>query len=342
MPENATLTFYKIKTCGYHQHGRQGAVFGGVSDTLEQLRVWISGKQLSLTKTYEAVENGSLPAYAVDVTSQGDQCLLTLWNEIPSTDGAIAAIDGTARVGAADVKIHEVQDGGIPGHASYFWFLPMQGLVASVRFQHLLAGHFQMGRYIQGFLEKSAAHVVYSEEAGPDGELEIVGYRQNQNSPIQKLRPRFRSEIYRREGPLEFILNNSHRIRRLEKKASLKLLENPGREWWQKMLDQFHLTEPDVRPEEVKIKYDLQMSGLTRDQVQTLIDEWRAEYEQDDDNNYGFKFVGDGTTYWLASSYVRDTIQIETQRINSEIVDPRRLLQELGRFRDHFLSMIDR
>lgn len=336
MQEEAKVTLLKIKSCGYFKWGTPGPEFGDLVGTLRDLARWGDGKQLSHTKTYDGDES-KLPAYLVNVHQRQGDWLLTLWNEIESTDGAVASIDGNGRVGDADVTMNEFEAGAIPGFATYFWFMPNEGLISTVRFQHNSAGHYQMNKYVQGFMAKFSSHVVLSDEAGDDGETKILGYRAGPAAELTKLYPRFKSELLRKAGPIDFLLERADRIRKVTKKATLTLTDRPKRMLWQRMLDQLHLTAPDARPHEVKVNYSVDVDGLTQVALRGIVTEW-AEEDQEE-NNYGFDLRGETNTYWLDHSFVKDALWLDIQRKDAEIVMPESLLRALQAQKGYLLGL---
>jgi hypothetical protein len=81
---------------------------------------------LDQTCTYEPSELSERIAYRTfcyDLTSEEDNesFLLTTWNELPSSQGKIASVNGSAPVGDAEVSLTGIPEGNIPGYATYFW-----------------------------------------------------------------------------------------------------------------------------------------------------------------------------------------------------------------------------
>lgn len=163
--EQVKVSLYKIASCGYYPRGNHNhPQFGGVDDILRDMQRWGADKRLAHTKTFDPLDGGNhLPVYLVDATRHGTAWLLTLWNESHNTEGTITSINGQAAVGNADVSETEVEEGHIPGHATYFWFLPDEGLMASVRFQHPTTGVSGMNKYMRCFVQRFTSFAVLGE-----------------------------------------------------------------------------------------------------------------------------------------------------------------------------------
>lgn len=338
--EEVKVTFYKVHACGYYAQRGKDAAFGHLAAILPQLQRWADGKQLAHTKTYEVSDGSSVvPTYLVHLVPHEDTWLLTLWNEVPSNDGKVAAINGQALVGRADVSESEIEEGHIPGVATYFWMLPEQGLIASVRFQHPTTGNIPMNRYLTGFLSSFSEHVVLGEPDGPN-EIKIEGYSPDEETPASSYRPKFKSEIYRKTGPVDFIVANSSRIRKIKKKDTLQLHIAPDRSFWQKLLEMVNLDSSRRSELEVKLQYELEINGMTREEIESVVNRWRQEDFQDVGTDYGFVLSGDSKVRWLGHEHAKDTFEFEVVRDNAEIVNPVALLAELARRREQLLGLL--
>lgn len=338
--EDVKVSLYKIAECGYYSRGdRKNPKFASVGDILRDLKSWGISKRLAHTKTFDPVDGGNhLPVYLVDATQVGDAWLLTLWNESHNTDGTVASINGQASVGRADVSETEVEVGHIPGHATYFWFLPEEGVMMSVRFQHPTTGVSAMNKYMRCFVERFTSYVVLSE---PDdqGQRAIVGYRPDPNTAPMNLRARFKTEVYQKPGPIDEIIHRAQSIRKLERKTTLSLSIQPEKVLFQQLLQAFHLSSHQTHLQEATIKYQVEVDGLSQEEVEQVVSEWREEESEDSD--YGFVFRGDSTIHWLGKEYVRETLQLDIERDNSEIVRPEVLLRELGRHKRSLLGRMN-
>ena len=341
MEEEAKITVYKITACGYYKRGESAAPqFGSLSETLRDLRHWISGKLLGETKTYSADADVRPPTYVVDVTECQDDWLLTLWNELETTDGKVASIDGLAQVGRANVTMTEFEVGSIPGFATYFWFMPHVGFMATVRFQHAAGGQLSMNKYLRCFLSQFSTNVVLAAEKNEHGDIDIMGYRASPSADVTHCKPQFKTALLRKPGPIDFLLEHAEQIRKVSKKEVLNIAERSKRIWWQNLLVNLHLETPIARHHEVKVSYEVEVGGLSPDQLQTIVDAWQAEDQ--DANNYGFDLKGEsGRTYWLDHAFVKDTVTVDVQRQNDEILAAESLLEALRRHRRHLLVLVN-
>lgn len=145
MPEEAHITFYDIVKCGYHYRGQDIPAFGGLLDTLAQLRDWAfrDDRPLAETCTYEIEDTDSvLRTFCFDFAeSENNDVLLVTWNETETLDGSMASVNGTDPAGQAHVSTNEVPPGHIAGYPTYFWFVPEYNVFAAIRFGNRANGH---------------------------------------------------------------------------------------------------------------------------------------------------------------------------------------------------------
>lgn len=330
MPQDqAKITFYKITECGFYGRGEADPEFGSIQDLLSNLEEWSAGKQLVETKTYEPSGTAEqMPCYLLNIQNLNGNWLVTIWNETPSTDGQTASAVGTSNVGNAEIVMNELPEGGIPGFATYFWFIPELYVFASVRFQHLITGQKPMQLYMESYLEEFSPYVVLT-EPDDDTDIEIVGYKENDDDESQALYPRFRTCLFKKPGNRQHLFDNAQLIRKIICKSSLKLSRPEDLDDWQRFLANIRLRTAVPNDESVKIRYEVGAS-LSRDDLVELINDWDQQHERQWDD-YGFKIRGDKTIHWLSHSIARDEFQVEIRRDNAEVVNAHSLLRELNR-----------
>lgn len=337
--ETAKITFYKISQCGYYPFGEpNNKTFGDIKSTLIDVRKWSAGKELAATKTYESSDGADfMPVYLMDIQQGIGSWVVTMWNQTPSTDGQVASAIGTSSVGSAEVVMNAVPEGGIPGFATYFWFIPSHNVFASIRFQHLVTGQKPLQNYLESFLEKFSQHVVYKNPA--DGvDIEIAGYRQDANSNIEKVYPRFRTTLFRKPGAHDFLIKNADSIRKVLRKTALKLNRPVDLDSWQRFLKWSHLSEPQNRPDQVKIQYELPVQPSKKD-VESVIAAWNNAHEREWDD-YGFKLKGEPRVHWLSHSLARKEFELNITRNSLEVVNTGSLLTALTKNKAEILKLI--
>lgn len=336
--EKAKITFYRIDQSGFYRWGGEEPEFGGTAEMLNELHQWSQGKQLAETKTYEPADGSDLlPVYLMDITPGQDSWLVTMWNQTPSVDGNFAAAMGNSQVGNTEVVLKEIPEGGIPGFATYFWFLPERNVFASIKFQHLITGQKPMQEYMESYLTLYSSHAVLTEpDEGVD--IELAGYRQRPDAAIQNVSPRFRTALLKKPGDHDLLIEHADQIRKIHRKTTLHLNREPELAFWQRLLQKSLLRQPQVLPDHVRVKYELKVQ-LDREQVEQIIVSWIDAHDREWDD-YGFQLKGEASPHWLSHSIARDEFQLDVIRDNLEVVNARSLLEAIEGRRQAILGIL--
>ncbi|CAI1947599.1 Uncharacterised protein [Serratia marcescens] len=335
--ETATITFYKIQKCGYYLYGADVAAFGDCLDLLTDLHNWAGGKTLKQTKTYEANDD-VLPAYLLDVKRNGDNFVLLLWNEVPSTDQNVPSVEEDARFGTGPaVILNAIQQGSIPGFATYFWFVPSKGLVASIKLNHAVTGQRAMQCYLHNFLRQSSNRVMAEAVVQEDGTHEVVikGYKANPTDahlPKKRHYPQFVTGLVKNPGKHDIIKQNANNISKVEKVVELDLAKADELSLWQKLLVEMKISQPQNPGASTKIRYEISPE-LDLTDIDDMIADWNANGDINS-CDYGFKFKGDQQMYWLSRSLARTKFPLDLDRQDAEFVTSDSLLTELIGKRD--------
>lgn len=341
MSETAKVTFYRIKDCGFYKRGQDTPEFGSTFELLVDLQRWSNGKRLVQTKVFEPLDGQDVhPVYLLDIKNSDDTWLVATWNQTPSNEAGVASIQGESSVGDAEVKMTEIEPGGIPGFATYFWFLPKQGLFASVRFQHLWTGQKSLQIYLESFLGQFSRFVVFG-QPDADTEINIIGFRKDTKSPIESLLPKYRTVMAQKPGRRDLILQKAESIRKVIRKTTLKLTRTPDRDFWQRMLQMTGISPPgpETRPEKIRVQYEI-ATPVSSEEVKVIIADWDAHHDREWDD-YGFEFKGEsGKPLWLSHSLAREEFELDVKRDNPEVINSDSLLKALNSARENIMEIL--
>ncbi|NIC42179.1 hypothetical protein [Aquabacterium sp. A08] len=311
---------------------------------LTDLTQWSQGKQLVETQTFgaNAAEGQAeqLPVYLLDIRGEGDNWLLTLWNQTPATEGKVASISTNSVVGRAGVVMNELAPNTVPGFATYFYFIPSLSAVAAVRFQHLAFGHVGMKNFMSGFIRQFTRYVQWSDTPNQDGSLEILGYAMTMSNQPENLIPYFNSELMKQAGERDLLIQRARDIRKVVRKTELNNGRRPDRALWQRLLQRAGMTAAPEIPAAVRVEYELP-AKFEPDEMKALQDRWDIDNANMEDwDDVGFVLKGEQTPHWLSKSVARGTHDLDVERESLELVNPASLLQQLTAHRTALTAMI--
>lgn len=329
--EKVKLKFYDIEKCGYYRHGDEEGQLTNVKEVLDNLKQWLTGKTLQQTLTTNFLSAGSerLPVYCANVTKSHSKrtYLLVTWNEVESSNGGISSIskDEPLATVASSVQNTGLPAGHIPGYATYFWFIPEDNILATIRFNHINNGHYGMNYYLKGFLTRFSKYAQLSEVK--KGEYEISGYGIDNENIIENIYPQFNSSPKKLEGRIDYIKSKRNSIRKIIKKTILENDLSENKTFKQKILKNIGFSNTSIE-EPLKMKYEFNFEP-TRQELDDIINNWNKENRNDSWDDIGFKLEKEATPLWLKSVVPSEDIDLNVIRTNDEFIDFNRLLIDL-------------
>ena len=348
---NAKLTVYEIELCGYYAHGGNTPNFGEADQCLTAIHEWVHQKKpkVKATRTFNKHEDGEyLPTYCFDIAgTSGSDWLLTSWNETPSDDGVVGAVGAAVQAGAGTITTRNFAIDDIIGYGTHFWFLPDKSRLVTVQFDSQpLNGHQGLNRYMNGYLKRFSPHVRFDKNK-MDGDVlvrEVVGYAPDATTDEadDKLHPRYRSKLLRREAELDYIRNNHQKIKKVIRKGR----PSGGGQVKQNILDQLltfigapknHRTLHDTSYI-FEIPYRPSLTA-----VNAIIRQWNEEADGDGHETWddvGFDFKGETRRRWLSSSTLKLDVDLSNTLRDGpgSVAAADALLKELARFRSQVIA----
>ncbi|WP_186044243.1 hypothetical protein [Burkholderia gladioli] len=343
----AAIWLFRVRQCGYYKNkinNGKPPLFGSLDSIFGDLIRWSSNKNLGETSTNDLIEDGDLgKTYLLHASKgRGGDYLVGIWNRINSNSNKIASVGSSDKVGAAETKFTEIDEDRIPGFATYFWVMPGEEAIATVRIKHASNGIQNFQSYMQNFVTYFDPQHIVPEDGEEEDEITILGYRPTPKSDIvAEANPRFEVKSIINPGDTAFILENRDRIRRVICKTTLTNTVRADRTWWQRGLGVLNMGIGEkILSDKVNIKVDLPLS-FTKGELELTIQEWQKHLAETKSawDDLGFVFTGDQTPKWLSKSYARQNFDLDIQWIDDEQVDPTSLMMQLQRHRKAVLLL---
>jgi hypothetical protein len=309
--EDVKITFYRVKQCGYYGYGADVPAFGRLEETLTEMAAWSNGIALSLTKILDPNDD-ELPVYLFGMRKVGNDWTFATWNEVPAHEGGVASVSRRSVVGQAQVHLNPINADDIPGYATYFWAVPDQNVIASVRFAYNISGQEGMRRYVERFLALESSHAVEGEQ---EGDLKVVGYCEAPGEPLVKVSPRFRTNAFAKAGHVRYILQNHARIRKVIRRGHLSVTNQAERTILQKTV-QF------LRGRALNNQVLVNRSAYIELEYTPSLEELNEMINSEADDpgtsawdDMGFVMQGEpNKKYWLGRSLASDDFQLDVTR----------------------------
>lgn len=342
MQKEVGINFYRIAKCGYYCRGGPDAEFGDPTAALSELHRWITTNPPTVreTQTFNAAGDGSiLPVYCYGIQRavNGRDYLLTTWNETDSANGQFAGLHTDQAAGNADVDATRIPAGTIAGFPTYFWLIPDQRLLATIRFENRLNGRQGLDLYVRGFLERFSCWA-RTENAQPRSpNVRIVGYARAPDGEPEKLRPDFQSAPIRKQGEIDLIRADRDRIRKIIRTDEYQMGRTEPQNLLRTALRALGLrSAPQLLP---ATRYRCEVTYQpTEAELDEIIAHWSNDHATRWDD-VGFQFTGSDDVRWLSRASAKDRLELDIEYKNDVVVDSKSLLDALGRERDRLLVL---
>ncbi len=341
MADKATVTFYTVSHCGYFKRKGDAPIFGRLAAVMADLHNWTRGLSLEETKTYDPPEASDLfPVYVADMAEKNGDWLIAMWNQVPESEGGIASIAAQSDVGSPEVAITELEEGRIPGFATYFWFLPNEGLFATIRLNRPFTGQIALQKYIRGFLRYYSSFVVHNDELKDADDVDVLGYKENPADELQHLIPRFQASLHDNPGDIDLIVAQADAIRQISRKEDLNLQARIPLVRWQRILRTIGVTKPKHAGfTEARLQYTADVT-LTAQDVRSMASEWLKQGGAESGTDLGFRIKGESSPRWLSKSIARDEVHVTLERTMPEMFSLDALLTSLQSQRKNLLKLL--
>lgn len=339
------INLFDLTACGFYSRGYQlEHEFGTLNETLLDLQRWAANRKLRSTKTFTPKDGSDLlPVYLFDIKSAEDgSWLVVTWNETQSFDGSVASADGDSPVGAANVELNEIQEGGIPGFPTYFYIIPDAQIIASVRPYHDSTGLPGLREYMKSYLEFFSKYV-HLEEENNNGVTVLypVGYSKSEEYYFEadELSIKFETKETRNPGRLQYIRDNVEKVSKIIRKMTLDLNHKVKLRFFQKALQGIGIhRDQQTTDQKIKIKYEIQ-EKITLDELNDMIEEWENTQDRTYDD-YGLVLRGsDQQPFWFSSSKANGRFDLNVIEINDAKIDSTSLLTALTHHKDQILQL---
>ena len=343
MMKDVRISFYRITRCGYYERGNPEPEMGRVAPLLADLHQWITTDRPTVRETQsftpaEGSEHLPVHCYGMYRHPDTDEYLLTTWNETETGQGYFASVYADQAAGAAQVEAQEVPEGTIPGFPTYFWFIPGQNLVATIRIDNRLNGHQGMNLYLSGYLERFARWVVTQNQQPKTLSVNIAGYAATEDSEVLRLRPDFKSSPVRLQGEIDYIRVHRERIRKMIRTDEYRTGRTEPRSFLRSALRAFGLRGEPAVPNDTRYRCELTYSP-DEDELNAIINHWQESHANRWDD-VGFMFSGDDEVKWLSRTTARDKLSLDLDYRNEVVVREDSLMNALQGRRDELLSLV--
>lgn len=301
---------YDIQSCGYYETSGNKQ-YASTYDILLNLKKWVKSdnKNILDTVTYDINEGNEADVeqtLVYDISELDKTFLLTTWNVSTLVSDDILMAKQDDKPGNVQVVPQTVEDGYVPGYPCYFWFIPEEEIIAII----LVDGQRKRGIdnlscYMYNFLKYCSEYVIHEEHSD---EVVIKGYGKV-GDYRSDLFPRFKEKIKRLGGDIDYIKENYMNVRKIIQKNTISYNHAPS--MWSNFLSKIGLVNYDNSDDAFEYTFEMNYNELTEDELDNIIDTWRAVPSSSKANDMGFKLKGQSNKiFWLSNSLAKSELSV--------------------------------
>lgn len=357
--EKVKIVFYEITDFGYYSRGKKPKHWGEVENLIDDLLKWQDGLTLGETALPKGRatkdENEQeivhfLPTYLLSIEKNSTYgSMITIWNSVADGSGQVASIASTSKVGevkANDFQKTKITDGHIPGFPTYFWILPDNKTIASIRLLEETRVHKEyflsymkaalrwgpISRYVDILESQYAKKFIYTNN---DVHMTIPAH------------VKFNLSVKQNASQKTALIKKANRITKVHSKNSYLVKEEGKQAPVIARALGFKLAPlPNKKVIEITSTVDVmdvsEGTVFTQQRLKDFIKTWeedhldKSEELKTDFDDIGFQLKGESTINWLSHSQQRAEVSLRLAWLNRElkVVDPKKLLEALHSNKD--------
>lgn len=319
--EEATLTLYRIRQCGFYDAGEEHQ-FGTLAETMRRLLDWTSTlASIGESSTYGVDEDADiLRAFCLDLRDLGNgRYLLATWNELPTVEEGVQILQVKSRIGAADISAVAMDAMSLPGYPAFFCIDTRRQRVVNIRFDQRLNGSRQFQKFVAGFLSSASPWCVWD----ADDEERLLGYSDDDGDDPEILDgavARFATSMVRVNADENHIRENVNDIRKIIRRATVDPVVATHKTFLDSAFQLAGLPINNRLRAEINFQYEFK-TRLTPEKLEAVIAAHDRGVE-DSWDDVGFVFARESQKiHWLSGAVARTKRQLEVERLEGGVID---------------------
>lgn len=348
--------FYRIRQGTEREH-----IEGTISEILGDLELWLKGKNLKDTLTYDSLaitRKSTIYCRSFAKHPVTGDIVLTLWRAVGNKRGGVGGAFAdeslsssqkeTLKTGA-EVNGKEI----IWGQPSYYWIIPELNKVASIRTPNSVIDTAALCQYIKSYVDFRRASKNKSEASRsfihPKTNLEVkvktVSYEGQREGEKFSMNFKVLARQYKKNTSSADLEKIAQEVTHIVYRESIKKSVPDSRNEWVKLFDKLgSLIGLDASTPKTSEKNNIELiveAKPTAEKLQVMLQDYAEEYTDDREEwcNIGLKRDGrSGRTTWLNEFVVTDEVHLPIT--DSDYYDSDTILSVLNTHRFRLLRSL--
>ena len=329
--DKGLVTFFDVEECGFYRTKRNEKnefIAGTQKQIIKRVYSWVKARHSFECTSPVATDNKNKSyIYCKHVTfdKETGDALFVFWKSNPESDGKLNGVYADSKVNDNSTDTHKLglkvnNKKVIPGQPMYYWFMPNENLLASIKFEDSAAETSEVAKYIRNCINLRIPNKYKKESESPryNAKLdkEIIVKKTMMSIRVGKERFNISFSLKTKVKQIKVGVFKTNNIEKLAKKITHVVVrdtistkqENVGSALFKKINSLFGGKNEAERSKHIEYISEEQLTG---DSLQAIINEYETnEIFKDKWYDIGFRTEESGNqTLWFsahrASEYVR-------------------------------------
>ncbi|MEH6443728.1 MAG: hypothetical protein V7784_07515 [Oceanospirillaceae bacterium] len=311
MSEIGHMTFFNVDLCGLYRVGLKKNHGYKLSESFDLILNWAQNRALASTIPWDPDHSrtNKTKCYCKDIykdDSTGD-FLVVLWKSDSDSSGSLYGAEEDNQTGTGDVIKYTNNYRGkkvIWGRACYYWIVPSENVVVSVKFEHSSCDAELFTDYVKACINNRVQHINRKKESTEHGFVRISHNLEDKCNLSYRLAISLKSLNTSGSELTKLAKNVTHLVRR----ETILVDTTDERGEWLKLFDS--VPYMNVKPRSNKRKIEVKAEAKpTAEEIKKIIEKFSLENRKTTDwDNIGFS-TEKGIT-WVDKYRLRDQITV--------------------------------
>lgn len=356
-----TVTYFDLTEFGFYRLRRKKElneyISGDVPQVITSLLSWLDGKTVCNTIPWDAETNQRRTSmycrsYAIDEDT-GDT-VLVLWKDVGDSSGNVHGAYANSDVGSdtndgltsgSEVNGENV----IWGQPCYYWLIPEENKIASIKFTSSIADTESLCHYIKAFVDyrgnfpnkRMSERTVANAKSNREVKIKTFTFV-HEDAKGKEYRTNFKikSKMYKKASASLDYERLADEVTHIVYRETISASVTDTRPLWSKMFDKLGAglgfqAPPTRGSREVEVIVE---ANPTPAELRGLVTKYGEEHDETSDwNNIGLKLGGRSeSTTWLDEYVVRDELIVP--QVDNEVYTAEQLLRSIKAQRTRLVS----
>jgi len=356
----AKFNFYSITEFGFYKRKKELPEFGELKEFLDDFSGWLKLQRsientLVENKSHSSKVNGNLYCEDFYECTKTNSYLITLWNEVSNDEGNVFAMSKSNKIGEGKISSKLGGNNEIIGLPSYYWILPDENLLVTVKFSFSYQAAHAIESYFKSYANSSSGFINHQNDKT------AIGFTNGQKRASWF---RFSFERLANKNEREKLLKNPEKVTALVRRFSIgktatderskalramldfrsKVSQLVTNGWVNKKDDQRGFTNriDKVVKNAENYRVELETPFVAEEEVlEFMVNEFDKNFDESKWEKVGFKMKNSGMI-WLGNTVIKCEKDLDISRSKDQLPTAVEITSAINKRREAILAALDK